>query len=498
MSTPKFLSVKNAAERLDISQQHVRSLLRSGLLKGHQLGKQWLISPASLKAYTSREKEPKDHATRRTGPLPKLKALSFFSGAMGLDLGLEKAGIHILLACEIDKHCRKTIEANRPDLALLGDIWKYSAQDIREASGLSQTDDIDVIVGGPPCQAFSTAGARRGFQDIRGNVFLKFIDIALELRPKYIVIENVRGLLSAPLAHRPHAERGEKWAPDYEEKPGGALLHILETLRASGYGVSFNLYNAANFGVPQIRERIIIICSRDGTKLPYLNPTHSQDGSFGLPKWITFREAVDGIDALGCSHVDFPEDRLRFYRLLGPGQYWKHLPENLQKEALGKSYYAGGGKTGFLRRIAWDKPSCTLVTAPNMPATDICHPVENRPLSIQEYKRLQMFPDNWQLCGKLIDQYRQVGNAVPSGLGEAVGHTILAHMTGQNTQPPTSFPFSRYKETNEENWEKNTRKILGLDKENLKYPSKLIKIKSGTRAKDEPNNAFQYKLFKEI
>ncbi|MCK6373943.1 MAG: DNA cytosine methyltransferase [Zoogloea sp.] len=478
MDIPEFLSVKDAAERLGVSQQRVRSLLRSCLLDGRQVGKQWLVSPASLESYASSGGgEPKDHAARRTGPLPELKALSFFSGAMGLDLGLEKAGIHVLLACEVDKHCRKTIETNRPDLALLGDVWQYSAQDIREAAGLSETDDIDVIVGGPPCQAFSTAGARRGFQDVRGNVFLKFIDLLLELKPKYAVIENVRGLLSAPLAHRPHAERGEEWAPGFEEKPGGALLHIIQTLRAGGYGVSFNLYNAANFGVPQIRERVVLICSRDGAKLPHLNPTHSQDGSFGLPKWKTFREAVEGVEALGCDHVNFPEDRLRYYRLLGPGQYWKHLPEELQKEALGKSYYAGGGKTGFLRRMSWEKPSCTLVTSPNMPATDICHPVENRPLSIQEYKRLQMFPDDWQLGGKLVDQYRQVGNAVPGGLGEAVGRAILAHMAGHDVQPPAGFPFSRYKGTDEVSWEAATRKILGLDPADPKPAKKLAKAK---------------------
>ncbi|MCK6437386.1 DNA cytosine methyltransferase [Rivihabitans pingtungensis] len=499
MSLPEFLSVKDVAERLNISQQRVRFLLRSCLLEGRQVGKQWLISPASLESYTSSYRgELKDHPARRTESLPELKALSFFSGAMGLDLGLEKAGIPILLACEVDKHCRKTIEMNRPDLALLGNIEQYTAQDIRKAAGLSETDEIDVIVGGPPCQAFSTAGARRGFQDVRGNVFLKFIDLLLELKPKYAVIENVRGLLSAPLAHRPHAERGEEWAPGFEEKPGGALLHIIQTLRAAGYGVSFNLYNAANFGVPQVRERVILICSRNGEKLPHLNPTHSQDGSFGLPKWRTFREAIKGVEALGCDHVNFPEDRLRYYQLLGPGQYWKHLPEELQKEALGKSYYSGGGKTGFFRRMSWDKPSCTLVTAPNMPATDICHPVEQRPLSIQEYKRLQMFPDDWQLGGKLVDQYRQVGNAVPSGLGEAVGRAILAHMANQSVQPPAGFPFSRYKNTDEVSWEEATRKTLGLDSEEPKPAKKPIMAASKTEKAAKVNTPpSQMHLFEE-
>ncbi|MEY4195545.1 MAG: hypothetical protein RLZZ226_1913 [Pseudomonadota bacterium] len=389
-----------------------------------------------------------------SGPLPEIKALSFFSGAMGLDLGLERAGISMLLACEVDKACRRTIATNRPELALLGDIWDYSAEDVRKAAGLGGQDDIDVIVGGPPCQAFSTAGARRGFKDERGNALLKYVDLILALKPRYAVIENVRGLISAPINHRPHAERGEAWVPEEEERPGGALLYVLGLLRAGGYGVSFNLYNAANFGVPQSRERVVIICHRGGGKVPHLMPTHSQNAAFGLPKWRTLREALANMEHVEHHHVDFPENRLRFYRLLGNGQYWRHLPEDLQKEALGKSFHAGGGKTGFLRRLDWDKPSCTLVTLPNMPATDICHPTENRPLSIEEYKRIQQFPDDWEVCGTLADQYRQIGNAVPVGLGFAVGLAILGHISGEEKHPPTGFPFSRYKETDESSWER--------------------------------------------
>ena len=380
---------------------------------------------------------------------------------MGLDLGLENAGIHLLLACESDKACRRTIVANRPDIALVGDIWKYSPDDFRMAAGLGASDEIDVMVGGPPCQAFSTAGSRRGFKDERGNVFLRYVELILQLRPRYAVIENVRGLLSAPMIHTPHSDRGEDWVPDPEERPGGALYHVLQMLRAGGYGVSFNLYNAANFGVPQSRERVILLCSRDGAKLPHLMPTHSMDGA-RLPKWRTLRDALRGLDPKAGDHDTFPEDRLRFYRMLRPGQYWKHLPKRLHREALGNSLDAGGGKTGFLRRLAWGKPSCTLVTSPTMPATDICHPVEDRPLSVEEYKRIQQFPDGWVVCGSRDDQYRQIGNAVPVGLGEAVGRAILAHMKGKDKQPPANFPFSRYKATDDAAWERQTRVAMGL------------------------------------
>jgi len=459
-----MLTVKDIAIQLKTSEQHVRSLIRTKTLIGSRVGRQWIVKPKDLEGFIKKSNfypAPIDHP-RSQSTTPKLKALSFFSGAMGLDLGLERAGIHVILACELDKACRKTIEANRPDLALLGDIWQYSSNDIREAARLNKKDDIDLIVGGPPCQAFSTAGSRRGFKDERGNVLLKYISIILELRPRYAVIENVRGLLSAPMSHRPHAKRGkDRPMLSTEELPGGALLYILKMLRKAGYGVSFNLYNAANFGSPQIRERVVIICNRDGEKVPYLTPTHSLDGSFGLPTWRTFKDAVVGLENIDHRHVNFPEDRLKYYRLLGPGQYWKHLPTDLQKKALGKSYYAGGGKTGFLRRLAWDRPSPTLVTHPAMPATDLSHPMENRPLSIEEYKRLQEFPDEWIVYGSLSDQYKQIGNAVPASLGEAIGKAILSHMNGKTETLFPGFNYSRYKNTDDISWEKSLTKITG-------------------------------------
>jgi len=470
-----LLSIKSVSERLGLSEQRVRVLVRELAIDAVRVGHSWVVSDKALEGYLARQggPEPENHP-RPVGLLPKIKALSFFSGAMGLDLGLEQAGISMLLACEVDKACRRTIATNRPDLALLGDIWEYSAEDVRKAAGLGANDEIDVVVGGPPCQAFSTAGARRGFKDERGNALLKYIDLILALQPRYAVIENVRGLISAPISHRPHADRGEDWIPEEGELPGGALLHVLGLLRAGGYGVSFNLYNAANFGVPQSRERVIIICHRGGKKVPHLMPTHSQNAAFGLPKWRTLRDALANMENVKHHHVDFPENRLRFYRLLGNGQYWRHLPEELQKEALGKSFYAGGGKTGFLRRLDWDKPSCTLVTLPNMPATDICHPTENRPLSIEEYKRIQQFPDDWEVCGSLTDQYRQIGNAVPVGLGLAVGRAILSHMSGDEKYAPAGFPFSRYKGTDEVSWEQQAlSSISSIAAKKTNNPSNL-------------------------
>lgn len=401
---------------------------------------------------TKTKPKTKAKGFKRGRSSPRLRVLSFFSGAMGLDLGLESEGLETLLACEVDRRCRETIGLNRPNLPVLGDIREYDAKRVRSAAGLGAREPVDVMVGGPPCQAFSTAGKRLGLQDDRGNVFLHFIDLIGTVRPRYAVLENVRGLLSAPLAHRPHQLRGDGYPPlTQDELPGGALAFILTRLESYGYSVSFNLYNAANFGAPQSRERVILFCHRGAGRIPYILPTHSQSGENGLPRWRTFRDAVAGLDG-PHEHVKFSERRLGYYRMLGPGQYWRHLPEALQREALGASFHAGGGKTGFFRRLAWDKPSPTLVTHPAMPATDLCHPEEDRPLSVEEYKAIQGIPATWQLAGKTVDKYRMLGNAVPVALGAAVARTLIAHAGGKVQQPPLEFAYSRYVGTDDRTW----------------------------------------------
>ena len=454
-----LITIKEAAEKLDLTPQQVRNLCRDNKLYAEKVGNTWVLEEQLVIDYMAKNSCGKtdDKVTTATKindglNFKKPIALSFFTGAMGMDLGIEKAGFETLLACEVDKACRKTIIRNKPEIALIGDIRNYSAADIRLKAGLSDTDDIDLVVGGPPCQAFSTAGRRKGFEDERGNVFLTFLDRIIDLKPKFAVIENVRGVLSA--SYNLSNIKGLD-----EPVKGGALKHIVDVLRNAGYGVSFNLYNSANFGTPQKRERVIIIASRDGKKLPYLLPTHSENGHYGLPKWLTFEDAIQGLPKTGLRHLNFPEKRLKYYRMLEPGQYWKNLPEDLQKEALGKSYYSGGGKTGFFRRLAWDEPSPTLVTHPAMPATDLAHPEEDRPLSIEEYKRVQQFPDSWHIEGSLVEQYKQVGNAVPVGLGKAVGELIIRVMNNENIPVFNNFKYSRYVTTIDKDWEAEFTKL---------------------------------------
>ena len=445
------ISVEDAAETCGLTTQQIRSLCRDGKVSAQKVGKIWLVDPDSIKKIKSSSSvgNEADCARKIAPPKDKPIALSFFSGAMGLDIGLEQAGIQTVLCSEIDSACRKTIKKNRPDVALIGDIRNYTAKEILDAAGVKK-EDVDIVVGGPPCQAFSTAGKRLGLEDERGNVFLKYLEIIKEIRPKYAIIENVRGLLSAPLKHIPKSEKNGE-ALSEEEKAGGVLKYILGVLKDAGYAVSFNLYNAANFGSPQKRERVVFICSRDGKTPPYLVPTNSEDGSFNLPKWKTLREVIGN---LKCDHkfVPFPEKRLFYYRMLKAGQNWKALPLELQKKALGGAFNSGGGKSGFLRRLAWDEPSPTLVTHPAMPATDLAHPVENRPLSVQEYKKIQEFPDDWQIEGSLLEQYKQIGNAVPVSLAKAIGKLVVALLNKEPVKNIEGFKYSRYKGTSNLDW----------------------------------------------
>lgn len=368
-------------------------------------------------------------------------AISFFSGALGLDLGIESAGFAVVLACEKDKHCRETIKANRPDMPLITEVSGLTAEDVRGAAGLCSEDNIDLIFGGPPCQSFSTAGKRRGLSESRGNIFLDFIDLCVALNPSVFVIENVRGLLSCP-------------GPGDEPEKGGALALILEIIRASGYGVSFSLYNAANFGAPQMRDRVVMVCTRDGPIAPHLKPTHAEGGAYGLLPWVTFREATLGVWNKAGEGLSFPEKRMKYYRMLTEGQNWRNLPDDVKEAAMGGAYNSGGGKTGFYRRLYWDKPAPTLLTHPAMPATDLAHPFENRPLSVKEYKRLQEFPDSWEVCGPILQQYKQIGNAVPLSLGRAIGQLVKEILSGDFEPRIPGFKHTRYKNTCHETWAK--------------------------------------------
>ncbi|MCX6726352.1 MAG: DNA cytosine methyltransferase [Candidatus Shapirobacteria bacterium] len=364
-------------------------------------------------------------------------AISLFTGAMGLDLGIEAAGFNVLACVENDKFCIETIRKNRPNIKLYDkDINIVDPAKILSDLNL-KAGDIDLVVGGPPCQPFSTAGKRRGLEDFRGNVIIRFLDYVKTIKPKYFILENVRGIYYAKLSVAPPEYKDYKNIIDL---PGSVIYFLYKEFTKLGYAVSFNLFDSSLYSVPQKRERFLMFGSRDGGVIKIPHPTTANH-----PK--TLRDAIGKIQQQHQDFVKLREVHLKYLKRLKSGQYWKNLPEELQEEAMGKSYKLQGGKTGFYRRLSWDIPSPTLVTYPAMPATMLVHPDELRPLSIQEYAQIQQFPNKWEISGNITKIYKQIGNAVPVGLGKMAGLAIINHIEENNTQKEYDGETSRYNRT---------------------------------------------------
>ena len=355
----------------------------------------------------------------------RLSVVSLFSGAMGFDLGLERAGFSIKVAVECDKHALETVRLNRPDLPVIGRrIEDVASEEILEAAGLKPREPT-IVVAGPSCQAFSTAGQRGSLGDPRGLMFEHFIRVVRETQPRFFIMENVHGMLSAAVKHRPLKERGPGYPPlEPDEELGSAFRVVSAKLRDLGYYSIFDVLNAADFGVPQRRQRLVIIGSREGENISMPLPTHSENGTANLPLWRSFRDAVDGLEDNAPEFCRFLPSREKYLRKVPEGGNWRDLPASIQKQAMGGAYASWGGRSGFFRRLALDKPTPALTTQPDSKATTLCHPLELRPLTVREYARVQQFPDDWQFCGTVRKKYEQVGNAVPLGLGEAIGRSI--------------------------------------------------------------------------
>jgi DNA (cytosine-5)-methyltransferase 1 len=344
------------------------------------------------------------------------EVISLFSGAMGLDLGLEAAGLSVKVGQDVEPDCVATMQANGLNV-LGGDIREISTTDILEAAKLKAGQPF-LVCGGPPCQPFSTAGKRLGINDPRGSLFMDFIRVIREARPRFFVMENVKGLMSAPLV----AESGER---------GGKVLDVvLEQFDALGYRTVYGILDAVNYGVPQFRERFILVGSRDGEDIFLPLPTNFQTHQDPGSRWRTLRQAIGDLEDVVSESAHFSEERLRFLRLVPEGGNWRSLPEELIEQAMGGAYGSSGGKVGFYRRLSFAEPSPTLVTSPVQKATMMGHPTRLRPLSVAEYARIQQFPDDWHFAGNTASKYRQIGNAVPIGLGRALGQMLLAVADG--------------------------------------------------------------------
>lgn len=321
-------------------------------------------------------------------------AIELFAGAGGLALGLEKAGISTLEYVEIDKASCQTLKENRPN-------WNVVCDDIHHVDFTPYKGKVDIVTGGFPCQAFSYAGKKLGFEDTRGTLFHEFARCVKEVQPKMFLAENVRGLLS--------------------HDKGRTIKTIISVLAALGYHIQYRVLNAAYLGVGQKRERIVIVGIRDDLDLDFHFPEY--DGHM-----TTLRQALEGCPE--SPGVEYSEKKKKVLSLVPPGGCWVNLPEDVAKEYMGKSYYSGGGRRGMARRISWDEPCLTLTCSPSQKQTERCHPEHTRPFTVREYARIQSFPDDWKFCGSIGDQYKQIGNAVPVEMARRIGVQLRIAVQG--------------------------------------------------------------------
>lgn len=335
----------------------------------------------------------------KTVPSRSYKLIELFAGCGGLALGMEYAGLKSVLLNEIESDACDTLRRNRPN-------WNIIECDIKKINFKKFKNNIDILTGGFPCQAFSYAGKKLGFEDTRGTLFFEYARAINEIRPKVFLAENVRGLL--------------------KHNNGETLKTIRNVIEELGYKlIDPRVLKAMFFKVPQKRERLFLIGIRndiaDFVKFKWPSP---------YKRILTLKDALKAgelyhTDVPSSPFQKYPSRKKEILDHVPAGGYWKDLPLRLQKEYMMKSFYLGGGKTGMARRLSWDEPSLTLTTSPAQKQTERCHPDETRPLTIREYARIQTFPDDWEFSGSLASQYKQIGNAVPVNLAYAVGRSIV-------------------------------------------------------------------------
>lgn len=311
-----------------------------------------------------------------TRKVEKLRVVSLFSGAGGLDLGLIRAGHEIIWANDFDSDAVETYRTNIGPHIKLGSIEDIPSDAIPEA---------DVVVGGFPCQGFSHANKMRAWQDPRNRLYRQFIRVLIDKQPKYFIAENVRGLTTLD--------------------GGKAYASIQAGFEEAGYRVRAQVLNAADFGVPQKRHRVIFLGTRvdlpAAADLAHPTPTHSRAGEDGLHAWITVRQALAAVP-------DPVAD-----------------PEVVPNQEFSKYKFVERDFTGH-RSTDWAKPAPTILARGNggggVNATP--HPDGTRRMSVRESASLQSFPLDFAFVGRLGSAYRQVGNAVPVKLGEALGGSL--------------------------------------------------------------------------
>ena len=327
----------------------------------------------------------------------KYKSIELFAGAGGLALGIEKAGFDTIGLVEIDKDASDTLKKNRPEWRVINkDISELSCCDLKKYFGL-ESGELDLLSGGAPCQSFSYAGKRLGLEDARGTLFYHYAKFLEQLQPKMFLFENVKGLLT--------------------HDKGQTYKIITDIFESTGYVIQKKVLNAWDFGVAQKRERLITIGVRKDLEhtIKYTFPTEHE-----------YKPVLKDI-LLDCPKSEgspYSEYKRKIFELVPPGGYWRDIPEDIAKEYMKSCWYMEGGRTGILRRLSLEEPSLAVLTSPSQKQTDRCHPIEPRPFTIRENARCQSFPDDWQFCGSIGQQYKQVGNAVPVNLAYEIALKI--------------------------------------------------------------------------
>lgn len=289
---------------------------------------------------------------------------SLFAGAGGLDLGFENAGFDVVWANDIDSDAVATYRNNISDHIILGDVAAIKADEI---------PDCDVLIGGFPCQGFSLANKKRSVNDERNSLYTEYVRVLKAKKPKVFLAENVKGILSL--------DQGE------------VLKCIISDFEEAGYRVQYRLLNAADYGVPQNRLRVIIVGVREdiGKVFAYPEPTHSKAGEKGLPPWLTMKEALSNIPDPDSSRADSVPNNIYSHYKIKPRNFTGHRVSDP------------------------DKPSPTILARGNGGGGVCAIPHYNgkRRLSVRESASIQTFPLEFEFIGKMNSCYRQIGNAVP-------------------------------------------------------------------------------------
>ncbi len=384
--------------------------------------------------------------------------ISLFSGAGGLDIGLEQAGFKTIVCVENDPNCRATIKFNRPAWKLFEDGMKFENGDmvLREPGDIREIEvkelldfaklkigNIDLVVGGAPCQPYSNMGKKEGKNDkSNGDLFLEFVRMVKGIKPRGFIFENVTGIT--------------------QQKHNEVINYMIDSFKGTGYGISHSILNSANYGVGQRRERFILLGIKGVNNPAFPLPTHFKDEkswdiftkdfnykpvSSPLP-WVTLADVLKRIpknykkrkDYAVMNISDMVVERMK---LIEQGQNFKVLPNKMRPNCWKSGKHQGNDTFG---RLYSNQPAVTIRTAAYNPAKGMyIHPTENRGLDLIEMATIQDFPYEWIFkCHKsekitLVSGGKQIGNAVPPGLAKALGLAVKMQLGGLNLKPASKL-----------------------------------------------------------